>query len=307
MSQESNTLFSYLLEKILAFMQSSENDMELSAPEPLFDSPLLGVAAGDDPLWLRYQEEYIGAFHWTPLQAFQHAFPDIDDVTAEELSAFVWILPQTAATKFDNRREMTYPAERWVRARILGENKVNDGLRHFLVGELTEKGVQAVAPVLLPHWQRLTSERYGFASTWSERHAAYAAGLGTFGLCDGLITPIGKAVRVGSLVIRHALPVSERPYTHHMEYCLHFRDGSCAACIKRCPVGSVRVEGRDKPLCRRHVHETCAVYAEQALSFKGYGCGLYQTRVPCESGIPGRKYSLNDKNTDLANEKVEVR
>ena len=270
-------------------MRSPANDMGLSAPEPFFDTPLLGVAAGDDPLWQRYQEEYIGPFHWTPLQAFQHAFPGGCD--AAELSVFVWILPQTAATRRDNRRETTYPAERWARSRTLGEPRVNVGLRMFLVDALTQSGVQAVAPQLLPQWGEHMSERYSFASAWSERHAAYAAGLGTFGLCDGLITPVGKAVRVGSLVIRHALPVSARPYSGPREYCLYFQDGSCGICAKRCPVGSARVEGRDKLLCRRHVREVCAPYMERNWNFKGYGCGLCQTRVPCESGIP-RKIHL---------------
>jgi epoxyqueuosine reductase QueG len=49
----------------------------------------------------------------------------------------------------------------------------------------------------LPEWSRRPSEKYVFSSNWSERHAAYTAGLGTFGLCDGLITPLGKAMRVG--------------------------------------------------------------------------------------------------------------
>ena len=38
------------------------------------------------------------------------------------------------------------------------------------------------------------SEKYAYASTWSERHAAYAAGLGTFGLSDGLITAAGQGM-----------------------------------------------------------------------------------------------------------------
>jgi epoxyqueuosine reductase QueG len=289
MSRDADALLGFLREKTAEFMQSSANDMELPAPEPLFGAPLLGVAAGDDPLWLRYQEEYIGAFHWTPLQAFRHAFPDARGVSAGELAVFVWILPQTAAAKRDNRREKTYPAERWARSRILGEAKVNEGLRSFLVAELAKKGVQAAAPQLLPQWDRKMSERYGFASVWSERHAAYAAGLGTFGLCDGLITPLGKAVRVGSLVIRHVLPVSERPYTRHREYCLYFQDGSCGVCVKRCPAGSVRAEGRDKLPCRHHIHDVCAAYVEQSWNLKGYGCGLCQTGVPCESGIPRPK------------------
>ena len=287
MAQEATDLFNFLREKTMGFMQSPVNDMEMSIPEVFFDAPLFAVAAGDDPLWLRYQEEYIGSFHWTPLQAFQYAFPD-ERVAAGELFVLAWILPQTMATKRDNRRETLYPCERWARTRIIGEPKLNEGLRWLLVDELAQKGIQAAAPQLLPQWDRHASERYGFASSWSERHAAYAAGLGTFGLCDGLITPLGKAIRVGSIVIRHALPLTERPYTHHREYCLYFHDGSCGACIKRCPTGSVSVEGRDKLLCFRHTREVVTPYAERMWGLKGYGCGLCQTRVPCESGMPQR-------------------
>jgi hypothetical protein len=44
-----------------------------------------------------------------------------------------------------------------------------------------------------PIWQQYKD----YASSWSERHAAHAAGLGTFGLCDGLITAKGKAMQGG--------------------------------------------------------------------------------------------------------------
>jgi len=49
--------------------------------------------------------------------------------------------------------------------------------------------------MLSPPFKRETSEKYGYASSWSERHIAYVAGLGTFGFCDDLITPVGKAMR----------------------------------------------------------------------------------------------------------------
>jgi hypothetical protein len=45
---------------------------------------------------------------------------------------------------------------------------------------------------------------------------AYAAGLGTFGLCDGLITARGKAMRTGSVVARLEIDASPRPYDDHM-------------------------------------------------------------------------------------------
>ena len=44
-----------------------------------------------------------------------------------------------------------------------------------------------------------------------QRHAAHAAGLGTFGLCDGLITAKGKAMRAGSVVARIAVAQTPRP------------------------------------------------------------------------------------------------
>ena len=67
---------------------------------------------------------------------------------------------------------------------------------------------------------------YVFASLLSERHAAYAAGLGTFGLCDGLITPKGKAMRCGSVVARIQIAATPRPYEDHHAYCLFYAKGN---------------------------------------------------------------------------------
>jgi len=135
-------------------------------------------------------------------------------------------------------------------------------------------------------WQSTDSPRYVYASTWSERHAAYACGLGTFGLCDGLITPLGKAVRVGSVVARLEVPPTPRPYSDHRAYCLFFAQGTCGECIARCPAGAISEAGHDKVKCRDHLNRTRAFVGEH-YGFDGYGCGLCQTGVPCESGVPG--------------------
>ena len=50
----------------------------------------------------------------------------------------------------------------------------------------------------------------GMYSNWSERHIAYAAGLGTFSLSDGFITERGIAHRCGSAVVGLELPASPR-------------------------------------------------------------------------------------------------
>jgi epoxyqueuosine reductase QueG len=136
-----------------------------------------------------------------------------------------------------------------------------------------------------PLWARGTSEKYGYASNWSERHAAYAAGLWAFGLCDGLITPLGKAMRAGSVIAKIDIPPSPRTYVDHHAYCLLYMRGACGDCIRRCPVGAISERGHDKARCSEHLNATRG-YVESIYGFKGYGCGLCQTGVPCESRIP---------------------
>ena len=269
------------------WMRGPDNDLHLQGwREPAFDLPHIGFASAADPIWLTFKDA-VGEFHWTPAEAFALAFPGAS-VPADELSVVSWILPQTRLTREEQRKQKEMTGERWARARIMGEEYVNNGLRKFLVTALAGRGVQAVAPFLLPEWGGRQSERFVFSSTWSERHIAHAAGLGTFGLCDGLITPVGKAMRTGSLVVRAVLPPTLRAYRHHQEYCLFYNSGSCGACIKRCPAGALSFAGHDKRLCSDFLYKTTAAYVRETWNFDGYGCGLCQVGVPCESRIPAR-------------------
>ncbi len=278
----------WMRETATAFMQGPVNDLLMpGGPEPAFDLPLLGFAAGSDPIWQSYKE-HVADYHWTPEEAFALAFP-ADPAPASSLSVVSWILPQTKQTKLDQRKEKELPAERWARARVLGEPHVHEALRKHMVDSLAALGVRAVSPMLLPEWSRRDSDKFFIASNWSERHAAYAAGLGTFGLCDGLITPVGKAMRTGSLVVELSLPVTQRPYEHYQEYCLYFSSGKCGACIKRCPAGAIGPQGHDKRRCQAYIREVTAPYVEATWGMPGYGCGTCQVRVPCESRIPGRR------------------
>ena len=84
----------------------------------------------------------------------------------------------------------------------------------------------------------MNSARWVFSSAWSERHIAHACGLGTFGLCDGLITPVGKSMRLGSVIAQMPVEPASRPYTDHHAYCLHYARGTCGVCMQRCPVGA---------------------------------------------------------------------
>ncbi len=277
----------WLADTAYAFMRSPDNDMHLPGSfEPAFGPPLIGFAAGDDPIWESFKE-HVGVFHWTPLEAFAFGYPG-EDVKPSELAVMSWVLPQTEVTRRDHRKEKELPAERWARSRIFGEKFVNNGLRRHMLEKLHAHGIQAVAPFILNEWKGMTSERYGYASTWLERHAAHAAGLGTFGLCDGLITPVGKSMRVGSVVARLAVSVTERPYSHHQEYCLFHSSGICGVCIKRCPANALSSAGHDKKACKAYLHGVTQPYVTNTWHFDGYGCGLCQVAVPCGKVIPLR-------------------
>ena len=284
---------SWLTEVIDDFVKNSpENSLKMEPDEKAWDEVLVGFSSGADPLYEEYKN-FVGELHWTPLEAFSIKFPDVT-VNADDLTVISWILPQREATKADNRKETFYPSRRWVQARFPGE-EFNNCLRRHVVQELSNKDVKSFAPVLLPEWSWGKSEKYVLASKWSERHAAYAAGLGTFGLCDGLITAKGKAHRVGSVVANLSVPATERPYDDHHEYCLFFYDGSCTGCLKRCPVGAITEIGHDKKKCWNHAGVTCAEFVKENYGFDGYGCGLCQTGVPCESGIPEKILKSNKK------------
>jgi len=260
-----------------------ENKLWDNAGEKSWDEPLIGFSRGDDPVFESFKK-HIGPFHWTPLEIFSKTFPKLD-VKSGELVIISWVLPQTEATRADNRKASVYPAERWARSRIFGE-QINVRLRKHVEEILMNENIHAVAPMLSPHWTWQTSEKYGFASNWSERHVAYASGLGTFGLCDGLITSKGKAMRVGSVVANLRIPPTERPYSNHREYCLFFSQGICGKCIPRCPVGALSEDGHDKAKCFDHLAMAIAPHVKANYGFDGYGCGLCQTEVPCESRIP---------------------
>jgi len=264
-------------------LNSDDNTLQDKNNQKAWAEPLVGFSNGADPIFESYKE-YVGSFHFTPYEWFHMTFPSIS-VQPEQLTVISYILPQTDATKSDNRKETLVPSESWARARIFGE-EVNVKLRRHLVKNLEAAGYQALAPQLSSEWGRKPSEQYVFASNWSERHAAYAAGLGTFGLCDGLITPKGKAMRTGSVIANFQIPPTVRPYREHHEYCLFFTAGKCKKCIARCPAGALSEAGHDKIKCRSYMHPMTDEYVKTHYHFDGYGCGLCQTGVPCESKIP---------------------
>ncbi len=265
------------------FCASSANSLRNAANEPAWGEPLVGYARGDDPLFATLKQD-IGPFYWTPLEAFEQAHPDIS-VDAAQLTVISYVLPQTEATRLEQRQATEVPAERWARSRFHGEH-FNCALRLHLAEQLTESGHPAVAPERLSEFAYQKSARFGIASNWSERHIAWIAGHGTFGLSDGLITPVGKAVRFGSVVAKITLGETPRPYAGHQDWCLWYAKGTCGACMQRCPVDAITPEGHDKPACFNYIRKVTAPYVHEHYGTGDTPCGLCQVKIPCEAQNP---------------------
>ena len=271
-------------------LNSPLNRMPASEKDFIFDEPLVQFADGDDPIFTEYKR-IIGETHLTPREALAQICGKTPDELPERLSVISWILPITEKTRRSNRGETHLPSRYWSHTRWHGEI-FNDALRKHVVVFLTGKGFLAAAPALPPFIKMFNNEK-GMYSNWSERHIAYAAGLGTFSLSDGFITERGIAHRCGSVVTSLELPSSPRtakgPYTN----CLFYVNEKCGVCIERCPAGAITEKGHDKTRCGQYLRDIG--YNPEKFR-QGYdleksvaGCGMCQTKVPCEAVNPARK------------------
>ena len=248
--------------------------------EPLFSPPLVGFAAAADPLFEHYRE-VVGPFHRTPAEWLQAA-----GFAGRAGTVISWVLPIAATTRASNRVQEE-PSREWAITRTCGE-ACNNRLREELCRWLEARGAAAVAPVLHPQWSGCDVPGAGPASNWSERHAAYAAGLGTFSLNDGLITSAGIAHRCGSVVTDLVIDADARPYAGVRDWCLYHARATCGACIRRCPVGAISSSGHDKLRCRDYTYGTLQPRLRERYGVAIAGCGLCQVGVPCEAVNPCR-------------------
>jgi epoxyqueuosine reductase len=273
-----------ITKEIRDFAKSApENRLPYDKDYLIFDEPLVRFAGGEDGLFRDYKA-IISPAYLTPREALAKTFNKKPEELPARLSVISWILPITEATRKTNRAETKIPTRVWAHTRWYGEF-FNEALRRHAVELLTKLDYLATAPALQPFWARLEDPRTGQFSNWSERHTAYVAGHGTFSLSDGFITERGIAHRCGSVVTDMPLPVSERKAKNPYSNCLFYANGSCKACIARCPCGAITEKGHDKIRCARYQRGDIG-YLLKEYEVGVQGCGLCQTNVPCEDRNP---------------------
>lgn len=273
---------------------SPDNRLKGIDDTPIFDQPLVGFVSGADSIF-RQLKAVIGEFHLTPHEIMSRVAErkGADPPPVEDVGVISYVLPISRMTKRENASMTDIPSRRWAHTRCYGEI-FNLGVQAHIVKILENEGYLAVAPQLQDDVFRvLVDDRVGLASTWSQRHIAFAAGLGTFGLSDGLITRKGKAHRLGSVVVGRRLSSPGRASDIHAD-CLFFQGKRCMECARRCPAGAITERGHDKEMCGNHFHGKKSIM-EELYGVEPYGCGLCQTGVPCESRSPIRRSAEGKK------------
>ena len=283
------------IEKVIKdFARSTPaNRLDCFGDEPIFEKPLIGFADGDDPLFKEYKK-VVHENHFLPREILKLHLDEKQkskEPNLENVSVISFVFPVNRKTIKINAREKEGPSLRWNHSRWKGQTFINE-LSAYLTSILEERGHCAVAPELSPFYKMIMLPD-GFTSNWSQRHAAYAAGLGTFSLNEGFITAKGLAIRCGSVVTNLKLQSSVRSYVNYLENCLFYTTGKCGKCINRCPGGALSEKGHDKLKCFAVLFEKQRPWIEGAHGpgFIGNyaGCGLCQSGVPCASRIPVKK------------------
>lgn len=250
------------------FVRAYESRKEISTR---WGEPLVGFADAWDP-YIQDLRRIISPTHALP-----------QDILAGARIVLVYYVPFTRELARTNQTGTLYSSPDWALA-YEETNAMFGVLNGELVRWLSERGYTGVvAP------QSATFDQKRLISDWSHRHFAYAAGLGTFGLNNMLLTPLGCCGRYSSLVT----DLDVRPgHRRERELCLYKDNGSCGICVRHCPGGALTVNGYDRQACYQVLRKNAEVYTmfgssytdETGTSPNSVGsevCGKCVTASPC--------------------------
>ncbi|MFX0029881.1 MAG: hypothetical protein ACFE8B_11765 [Candidatus Hermodarchaeota archaeon] len=208
----------------------------------IFVDPLIGVAQGDDPLFNKYKE-LISHKHLTPEEVWKSS--NLLEEEKSKLRILSIVCPFTNQIRSESMRAKLMPAEIY----SVGRNYANEfkiDVMKQTIEFFKREGFQATAGMLCNSFDIYP----GFFSSWSERHIAFAAGLGTFSLHEGLISEVGCNIRLCSVITNAPLEITPRKSDELYANCLYYTDGTCRECEKKCPADAINEKGHDKKKCR---------------------------------------------------------
>ena len=236
--------------------------------DDLWRTPLVGVADAQDPAFLQLKEAV------SPT----HALPtDILPSARSVISYFVPFLPAVGESNIQGLK----PSQTWARAYRVS-NAMFAHINERMVEHLRDAGYEAQIP---GGFASMDMDK--LMSNWSQRHVAWVAGLGTFGLNNMLITQQGCLGRIGSFVTNLPLQATPRP---QQERCLSKRGLRCEACVRRCPTGALTAQGFDRHVCYALCHENDVYLNPPGQTYwEAEICGKCVVSLPCTLQNPCAK------------------
>jgi epoxyqueuosine reductase QueG len=255
----------------------------------MFLAPLVGAQRGDHPVFRKLQELMPG--HLLPVEMFAAAFPDREVKAVSVISFSFPIHPDTVK---ENSREKVRPSASWLRTRAESDVLFRD-VAAKLVDHLRQQGIRAMHTQTSALYKVPWHRGAPLAANWSERHVAYACGLGTFGLHHGLITAHGAAHRLMSLLVDAPCDASAMAPENPFAACLYLTQGKCGVCIKRCPAGAITAAGLDLEACRKYSYADMIEYSQELVGKATGGCALCMCGVPCSTCDPVQEQSSRRK------------
>lgn len=208
--------------------------------ETRYREPLIGYASASDPIFDE-MKKIIGPHHLHP----KEIFPEAKTVVS-------FFLPfEKELVKLNWRSQG--PVKEWIQSKGETDSLIGE-ISEKLKDELAKDGIEVVVPSIVFDYKNK-----GFDITWSHKSAAYAAGLGTFGVHYMLITKSGCAGRFGTVLISAEIPPTPRPAE---EFCRYKKGEKCLVCVDRCPASAINVKGLDKEKCFRLLQENAKSFPE---------------------------------------------
>jgi epoxyqueuosine reductase QueG len=267
----------------------------------IFDDPIIGVAQGDDPIFQKFKE-VVGSEHLTPLELWLKEGQR--EIAASRLRVISIVFPYVNKIRKESQNikrtsEIVLPAEIYAVGRNYA-NPFKKAVCRQVIDFFHKNGYIAIAGMLSERVSILV--RKNIYSNWSERHIAFATGLGTFSLHEGLITDVGCNIRLASVLTNAPLNVTKRKADDPYGNCLFYTEGGCKKCEERCPANAINETGHDKDKCRDYLRRVAKINVERIgtilkphrrrvdwrLRHPSYpvGCAFCQFGVPCMDKNP---------------------
>ena len=202
------------------------------AANPLeYREPIIGYADANDPLYNTLDEK-IGAKQFHP----QEMLPD-----AKTVIVYFIPFPETLIRAI---RQDQHTVPIWSQY-YDATNKLLDKIGKNIIKKMVTFNIKGAMDPPTENFDLIS-----LTGHWAHKASAVIAGIGTFGLNHLLITRLGSAGRLGSVVINAKIPTTSRPVS---SYCLYYKNGKCRVCAEKCPSGALTTERFDRFRCNAYL------------------------------------------------------